>query len=51
MRSKWNTPNDSHSPYKYFGSSGKKDENGNRLGILHPIGVDKDKNIIYQYNG
>ena len=37
IREIWNTPNDLKSPYKYFG------------GILYPIGLDDDKNVIYEY--
>jgi len=35
----WNNPNKANSPYKYFG------------GVLFPIGLDEDKNIIYEYRG
>lgn len=38
IRDIWNTPNSGRSPYKYF------------EGILKPVGLDKDKNIIYEYN-
>ena len=34
----WNTPKTSKSPYNYF------------EGILYPIGLDKENNIIYKYN-
>ena len=37
FREIWNTPNDLKSPYKYFG------------GVLHPIGLDEDDNVIYEY--
>jgi DNA repair photolyase len=33
----WNDPNQGHSPYKYF------------YGLLKPLKLDNDKNIIYQY--
>lgn len=39
IREMWNNPNSSKSPYKYFG------------GILFPIKLDEDKNIIYEYRG
>ena len=39
MRNTWNNPKSRHSPYLYFG------------GALVPIGLDKDKDIIYKYNG
>lgn len=35
----WNTPNESKSPYKYFG------------GALRPKGVDGDRDIVYEYRG
>lgn len=38
LRSIWNTPNNSKSPYKYF------------EGILYPIGLDEENNVIYKYN-
>lgn len=37
MREIWNTPTNGKSPYKYF------------EGVLYPIGLDSDNNIIYQY--
>lgn len=37
MRNIWNNPNNSKSPYKYFG------------GILIPSGVDENNDIIYEY--
>jgi hypothetical protein len=33
----WNDPNQGYSPYKYF------------YGLLKPLKLDNDKNIIYQY--
>jgi len=39
IRENWNTPNNAKSPYKYF------------QGILFPAGLDKDKNVIYEYRG
>ena len=39
FRSKWNNPNDANSPYKYFG------------GVLKPIGLDDNKDVIYEYVG
>jgi len=38
LREIWNTPKDSKSPFKYF------------EGVLYPIGLDKDNNVIYKYN-
>lgn len=38
LRSIWNRPKDGKSPYKYF------------EGILYPIGLDPDNNVIYKYN-
>lgn len=38
MRNIWNTPNNAKSPYKYF------------AGILYPIGIDSNKDVIYKYN-
>ena len=38
IREKWNTPNAGTSPYKYFS------------GMLEPIGLDKEKNVIYRFN-
>ena len=38
LRSIWNNPKDAKSPYKYF------------EGILYPVGVDNDNNVIYKYN-
>lgn len=38
LRSIWNNPKSSKSPYNYF------------EGILYPVGLDKDKNVIYKYN-
>lgn len=34
----WNTPKNAKSPYKYF------------EGILYPIGLDPENNVIYKYN-
>lgn len=34
----WNSPNSAKSPYKYFG------------GMLLPVGLDVNKNVIYAYN-
>lgn len=39
FREMWNSPNKLKSPYKYFG------------GILKPIGLDKNKDVIYEYRG
>lgn len=33
----WNNPNSAKSPYKYFD------------GLLRPVGLDKDKNVVYRY--
>lgn len=33
----WNSPNNAKSPYKYF------------QGLLKPVGLDKNSNVIYQY--
>jgi DNA repair photolyase len=33
----WNSPNSGNSPYKIFG------------GVLHPVRVDKNKNVVYEY--
>ena len=33
----WNSPNSLKSPYKYFG------------GLLKPVGVDYNKDVIYKY--
>jgi len=38
IREHWNTPNSSKSPYKYFS------------GILKPIGLDDDNNVIYEFD-
>ena len=38
IREAWNTPNSGRSPYKYF------------EGVLLPIGLDEQKNVIYKYN-
>lgn len=38
LRGIWNTPKNAKSPYKYF------------EGILYPIGLDPDNNVIYKYN-
>lgn len=38
LRGIWNTPKNAKSPYKYF------------EGILYPIGLDDDNNVIYKYN-
>lgn len=38
LRSIWNNPKDSKSPYKYF------------EGVLYPVGLDKDNNVVYKYN-
>lgn len=38
LRSIWNNPKDGKSPYKYF------------EGVLYPVGLDKDNNVIYKYN-
>ena len=37
MKNLWNEPNKPNSPYKYF------------QGILHPISLDKNKNVIYEF--
>ena len=37
QRNKWNSPSHFRSPYYYF------------EGILHPIGINKDKDVIYEY--
>jgi len=37
IREIWNSPNSAKSPYKYFG------------GVMHPIGLDDNKNVIYEY--
>ena len=34
----WNNPKNSKSPYKYF------------EGVLYPVGLDEDNNVIYKYN-
>lgn len=39
IREIWNTPNSNRSPYKYF------------EGVLYPIGLDKNKDVIYEYRG
>lgn len=38
LRSIWNNPKDGKSPYKYF------------EGVLYPVGLDEDNNVIYKYN-
>lgn len=38
LKSIWNDPKNSKSPYKYF------------EGILYPVGLDTDNNVIYKYN-
>ena len=38
LKSIWNTPKNNKSPYKYFG------------GVLYPIGLDTEHNVIYKYN-
>ena len=38
LRSIWNNPKNAKSPYKYF------------EGILYPVGLDDDNNVIYKYN-
>ncbi|MEN6623688.1 MAG: hypothetical protein ABFD50_19340 [Smithella sp.] len=38
VHDKWNTPKAANSPYSYFS------------GILYPVGLDKDHNVIYKYN-
>ena len=38
LRGIWNTPKNAKSPYKYF------------EGILYPVGLDDDNNVIYKYN-
>lgn len=38
MRQQWNNPKSKNSPYKYF------------EGVLIPIGLDENQNIIYKYN-
>lgn len=38
LREVWNTPSSSKSPYKYF------------EGVLYPVGLDTDNNVIYKYN-
>jgi len=37
FRNIWNNPNTPKSPYKYFG------------GVLYPIGLDDERNVIYEY--
>jgi DNA repair photolyase len=37
FREIWNSPNTPKSPYKYF------------HGLLYPVGVDEEKNVIYEY--
>ena len=37
LRNLWNEPNKPNSPYKYFS------------GVLYPIGVDSERNVIYEY--
>lgn len=39
MRYYWNNPNTDSSPYRYFS------------GILYPIGLDEENNVIYEYRG
>lgn len=39
FRYMWNHPNQAKAPYKYFG------------GALRPTGLDKNKDVIYEYNG
>ena len=38
LREIWNNPKNAKSPFKYFD------------GILYPIGLDEDKNVIYKLN-
>ena len=38
MRNIWNSPKQAKSPYKYFG------------GVLMPIGLDENKDVVYKYN-
>lgn len=38
MKEIWNTPKSGKSPYKYF------------EGILYPVGLDNNKNVIYKFN-
>lgn len=38
LRNEWNSPKSHNSPYKYFG------------GILIPVGLDKNKDVIYKFN-
>lgn len=38
MRNQWNNPKSANSPYKYFG------------GLLIPIGLDENKDVIYKFN-
>ena len=38
IKSKWNNPNDSNSPYRYFDK------------VLYPVKLDEDGNIIYKFN-
>jgi DNA repair photolyase len=38
VHEKWNTPKGNNSPYTYFS------------GILYPVGLDKNNNVIYKYN-
>jgi len=38
IRNRWNQPNDSNSPYKYFN------------GVLIPSKIDENGDIIYKYN-
>ena len=38
LREIWNNPKDSKSPFKYF------------EGVLYPVGLDENNNVIYKYN-
>lgn len=37
MRNKWNDPRHPRSPYIYF------------AGVMHPVGVDQNKDVVYEY--
>ena len=49
MLNEWNNPKSQNSPYRYFGSSGQKDTNGNDMGILQPEKLDSNGNVIYKF--
>lgn len=38
IKSKWNNPNDSNSPYRYFDK------------VLYPVKLDEEGNIVYKFN-